>query len=320
MRQLMQKVAVGSAHGKLILVGEHSVVYGMPAIALPFPVLEATATVEENFEGIFLASDYYDGPLKGVPKKFWGIAACVEETLKLLNKHNQGLLIRLHSSIPIGRGLGSSAAIAIAIVKSLFAFYGKKAQPDEVMPLVHIAETFAHGNPSGLDMVTAFSEYPIWFQKGKKIESLQMGGPLFLVVADTGHFGDTRGAVLSIKAKHAANPERTQKSLNQLGTVTLEARRAISKGDLRLLGQLFDLAQSELTDLGVSNEKINRLVEAARKAGALGAKLTGGGRGGCIVALAQTATHAQVIAKALMKAGACNTWSFVQMTRGAEIN
>lgn len=316
MIQSAEKCAIGRAHGKLILVGEHSVVYGMPAIAIPFPLLEVVATVEEITEQLTISCDYYTGSLAQIPKKMLGIASCINETLKNLNKPQNGLLIRVHSAIPIGRGLGSSAAIAIAIVKSLFAFYGKRAQPKELMSLVHIAETFAHGNPSGIDMIAASSEFPLWFQKEKKIESLQINRPLFLVVADTGRFGDTHKAVRSVNDAYIVNPEKIQKSLNQLGTITFEARAALLVGNMNRLGKLIDFAQDELMAIGVSDEGINRLVDAARKAGALGAKLTGGGRGGCILALAQNLVHAKAIANTLMKEGAYNTWYFKLESRG----
>ncbi|NHC38968.1 mevalonate kinase [Bacillus sp. MM2020_1] len=310
MNQITQRPAIGSAHSKLILLGEHSVVYGMPAIALPFPLLEVVSTVEKISDQITLICDYYRGPLGQVPHKLRGIASCISETLHILNQPEKGLLIRLHSSIPIGRGLGSSAAIAIAIVKSLFAFHRQSLEPKVLMSLVHKAETFAHGTPSGIDMAAALSDFPIWFQKGKKIRNLQLGGPLFLIVADTGHFGDTRAAVLSVRDKFRAYPESTQKSVNQLGVITLEARAALSAGNLAWLGSLFDQAQAELVDLGVSDDTINRLVDTAKKAGSLGAKLTGGGRGGCVLALAKNLAHAKRIANTLIKAGASNTWYF----------
>lgn len=316
MNQITQRVAIGSAHSKLILIGEHSVVYGMPAIALPFPILEVVSTVEEISDQITLLCDYYSGPLERVPHKLRGIASCVAETLHILNKPEKGLLIRLHSSIPIGRGLGSSAAIAIAIVKSLFAFYRQNLDPKVLMSLVHKAETFAHGTPSGIDMAAALSDFPIWFEKGKKLRNLQLGGPLFLIVADTGHFGDTRAAVLSVRDKFRTHPEKTQKSVDQLGVITLEARAALSDGNLAGLGRLFDLAQAELVDLGVSDDSINRLVDTAKKAGALGAKLTGGGRGGCVLALADNLAHAKRISTTLMKAGASNTWYFSLASKG----
>lgn len=306
--ELEKKCATGRAHGKLILFGEHSVVYGKPAIAMPFTSLEVVAEVEQRSGPIMISCGFYEGPLWDVPLKLSGIAECIWKTLKHLNKPLGGLLIQIRSTIPIGRGLGSSAAIAIAIVKGLYAFFGNQAHPKEVLPLVNIAEKFAHGNPSGIDMITALSDIPIWFKKGERIESIQINVPLFLVIADSGRFGDTHAAVLSVKNDYIKHPIRTQRSLNQLEYITREAREALFNGDMNRLGLLLDFAHDELVALGVSDQQINRLVKAARKAGALGAKLTGGGRGGCILALAQNHTNAKAIAASLTNAGAENTW------------
>ena len=310
MIQLSQVTATGKAHGKLILVGEHSVVYGKPAIALPFPLIEVKATVEESSGKIWMMSDYYGGPLSMVPKKLKGIEMCIYETLKKLNRPKEGLFIRLSSTIPLGRGLGSSAAIAIAIVRGLFAFCDREPSGEELMSLVHIAETYAHGNPSGVDMFAASSDAPIWFQKEKSTQLLQMVTPIYLVVADSGRYGDTFTAVNSVREKVTLHPTKTMNSLDTLGQITCDARLAIATGNTVLLGHLMDSAQKELTELGVSDEGINKLVVAARSAGALGAKLTGGGRGGCVIALAENFSHSKILSEALVKAGASRTWNF----------
>lgn len=311
MVQLSQKVSLGKAHGKLILVGEHSVVYGKPAIALPFPLIEVKAIVEESKEdNIRITCDYYDGLLDSVPKKMKGIAALIIETLKILTTHPKGLLIRLESTIPLGRGLGSSAAVAIAIVRSLFSYYSHELNQDQLNSLVHLAETYAHGNPSGIDMVAASGEEPIWFQKEVGMEQIQIGSPIHLVVADSGRIGDTLSAVSSVKEKYKIDQKKTNDSLSHLEGIACNAKAALSLGHSKLLGHLLDLAQEELVALGVSDDGINRLIDAARKAGALGAKLTGGGRGGCVIALAKNAGHAKTLAKAFLKAGASKTWNF----------
>ncbi|CAM3045036.1 mevalonate kinase [Filibacter tadaridae] len=315
MIKLPQKKAVGSAHSKLILVGEHAVVYGKPAIALPFPTIKAQSTVEElpaikRTEDLLVDCRYYVGPLEGIPTKLMGIAACINETLKVLGQQPIGIRIHIQSSIPIGRGLGSSAAVAIAIVRSLYKYFNQDLQQDRLMQLVSIAETHAHGNPSGIDMEAASSDIPIWFQKNKEIIPLQMKESLHLVVADTGHVGDTRTAVEGIRKMYQVNPALTQQSLDILEKVTYSAKEALVTGNVEQLGSTMNQAQHELTKLGVSDHSINRLVQTARHHQALGAKLTGGGLGGCVIALAKNEQHATTLADAMRDAGAYETWHF----------
>lgn len=315
MLELPPEKSIGSTHSKLIMVGEHAVVYGKPAIALPFPVIEATSTVKSMSgskfsKAIIIDCLYFVGPLEEVPEKMSGIAACIKETLRDLGEKPEGLHIRLSSTIPVGRGLGSSAAIAIAIVKSLFSYHGQELTQKKLMALVHIAETHAHGNPSGIDMAAASSDLPIWFQREEEPTPLQIGAPFHLVVADTGRIGDTRMAVESIRRKYRLNPVATQQAIDLLGDITYTAKDALINGDLELLGNALNSAQNELIKLGVSDEGIDDLVRVAREAEALGAKLTGGGRGGCIIALAKNKHHANKLAQALSAAGAYQTWKY----------
>lgn len=303
------KVAVGYSHSKLILVGEHAVVYGKPAIAIPFP-LKVKSTIEEKSGEITIACNHYVGPINRMPVKMQGITDCIKATLIDLNKPINGLLIRLYSSIPLGRGLGSSAAIAIAIVKSLFSFYGRKISQKDLMELVKIAEVYAHGNPSGIDMAAASSEFPILFKSDNEVIPLKVGSPIHIVVADSGRIGDTHTAVKKVRDKFLLEPEKMQRSLERIERISVEANGALEDGDSYLLGRLLSLNHAELITLGVSDDGLNRLVEAAQSAGGLGAKLTGGGLGGCVIALASNPDHAKVIADVLMKAGANKTWYF----------
>ncbi|MCU9615047.1 mevalonate kinase [Caldibacillus lycopersici] len=304
-----KKKAEGTAHSKIILLGEHSVVYGKPAIALPFTSLKVTATVDTtDSSNLLIDSETFLGTIDEIPKKMRGIAACIKETLKNLGKDEKGLRISLHSSIPIGRGLGSSAALAIAIVRGLYTYFDQKLDRKQLMRLVNIAETYAHGNPSGIDMMAASSEHPVWFQKGKETLPVSIGAPFYLIVADTGRIGDTKSAVDSIKLNYEREPEATRNSINLLEDYTIRARDALNEGNIVLLGELLNLAQIELDKLGVSDEGINNLVNLAQKAGALGVKLTGGGKGGCIIALASNANQVKEISNILLKEGARNTW------------
>jgi mevalonate kinase len=309
MNTVSTRIAVSEAHSKLILVGEHAVVYGKPAIAIPFP-LKVRAVIENSSGAIMFQSDIYSGSVDSMPIKMKGITACIKETLSNLNQPLEGLYIRIDSAIPFGRGLGSSAATAIAIVRSLFSFYGQKLSQKKLVSLVHMAETYAHGNPSGIDMAAELSEYPIWFQKGKEPVPLRATRPLHIVVADTGRTGDTHTAVENVKKKYLVERTKVQKSLNEIERIVAEAKDALINGDIFLLGKLLDRNQEELITLGVSDYYLNELVKRAKNAGALGAKLTGGGLGGCMMALADSEEKAKLIADELMKSGASKSWYF----------
>ncbi len=303
------KVGIGHAHSKLILVGEHAVVYGKPAIAIPFP-LEVTSTVESREGEAMLACTHYVGLLNQVPQPLKGIALCINHTLIYLGKPLSGLLIRLQSEIPMGRGLGSSAAIAVAIVRSLFSFYGRPLTQHKLMELVHKAEEYAHGNPSGIDMAATSSHMPIWFQRDRKVDPLTVGKALHLVVADSGKIGDTLSAVKKVKENYRLEPAKVKGAIEQVEQIAKLAKVALAKGDLHMLGSLLDANHDELRTMGVSDKGLNQLVETAKNEGALGAKLTGGGCGGCIMALANSLHHAEQLAKRLLSAGAYKTWYF----------
>lgn len=304
----LKKKAIGTSHSKIILIGEHAVVYGKPAIALPFPTLNVTTIIEETGEPVHVKTPFYTGPLHKVPEKMKGIVVCMKEAVKELGEKLTGFSVKIHSNIPLGRGLGSSAAIAISIVRALFRYFGKELPRETLMRLVHIAETYAHGNPSGIDMEAASSTNPIWFQKGKETETVKLGATFYLIVADTGQIGDTKAAVESIRNKYEEDPEKTESSLRLLEEYTYQVRDALLSGDIPLVGSLLNLAQEELAKLGVSNETIEHLVREARIAGAYGAKLTGGGRGGCIIALTDTLQKAKELSQILLQKGAHNTW------------
>jgi mevalonate kinase len=309
MNAFSYKTTVSDAHSKIILIGEHAVVYGKPAIAIPFP-LKVRSSIVKTFGPITFESDLYSGSVHRVPEKLKGIAECIKETLQYLKQPSEGLHISLNSSIPLGRGLGSSAAIAVALVRSLFSFYEKKLSQRELFYFVEVAETYAHGKPSGIDMTAVLSEGPIWFQKGEKTETLVTGRPMYMVVADTGRIGDTRTAVRKVRKKYLLEPEEVQRLLKEIEKIAEAAKGALVEGNLTLLGALMNSNQQELMTLGVSDEDLNLLIEAANNAGALGAKMTGGGLGGCMIALAASLEQAQLISKILLKAGAATSWYF----------
>lgn len=306
-----EKIATGIAHSKLILVGEHAVVHGQPAIAVPFPLVGVESIVERVYGTVKMDSTFYHGPIDSAPDSLAGITNCIKETLTYLSLPQRDLLIRINSSIPPGKGLGSSASVAIAVIKSLFNFANKSYSKEELFNLVNVAETYAHGSPSGIDPLTITSECPVWFERGGEAEYISPKDNFHFIVADTGRMADTRSAIESVASLLKSAPKRFQAKLNRLGEVTHQVRDALEKASKQVLGQMLNEAQKELEALGVSDAGLNRLIYFALQEGALGAKLTGGGNGGCIIALAQNEIHSHQLTDKLKKFGAQAVWPFV---------
>ncbi|API92491.1 mevalonate kinase [Virgibacillus pantothenticus] len=306
-----EKTAIGVAYSKLILIGEHAVVHGQPAIAIPFPLVGVETVIEHLPGPVKIDTTFYHGSIAEAPKSLEGIVKCVEETLDYLNIPCQDMLIRITSSIPPGKGLGSSASVAISVVRSLFAYFDETYTDEELLRLANIAETFAHGAPSGIDTLTITSQSPVWYEKEHPINFIKLSEDFHFVVADSGRVGDTRLAVESVANLLKKAPKRIQRKLERIGKLTHDAKQALEKKGKHILGHMLNEAQKELEALGVSDTGLNRLIDFARQEGALGAKLTGGGNGGCIIALAQNEVHSRQLAEKLRKFGAHAVWPFV---------
>lgn len=304
------QTAIGVAHSKLILIGEHAVVHGQPAISLPFPLVGVEAIIDYVPGSVKIDSTFYHGPIESAPKSLKGLTSCIEATLEDLEMPCEDLLIRIKSSIPPGKGLGSSASVSIAVIRALFAYAEQAYEMEDILRLASISEKHAHGEPSGIDTLTITSELPIWYKKEEPIDLIEPQGDFHFIVADSGRMGDTRLAVESVTKRLISAPKRIQSKLERLGEITHRARNALETASKHLLGQMLNEAQKELEALGVSDAGLNRLIYIARQEGALGAKLTGGGNGGCVIALAQNEMHSRQLCEKLKRFGAQAVWSF----------
>lgn len=305
---LLNKIAVGTAHGKIILIGEHAVVYNMPAIALPFMATTTTVTITSIEGETFIDSDYFTGYLGEIPEALDGFKTALDNVCAYLNVSTQGLHIDVESLIPPERGMGSSAAVATALVKALFNYFEADLTDKIVKEFVDTAEKVTHGNPSGIDSTIVNSLSPIYFKKDESPTSLPFDMDGFLIAADTGIKGQTKEAVGDVAKLIQSAKDQTTSAVNRIGQLTSQAKDAIINNNVPILGEIMNQTHRLLKDLTVSNRQLDTLVQAALKAGAAGAKLTGGGRGGCMIALAQSMDHAIKIASELEKAGAIQTW------------
>lgn len=288
---MTKKVGVGQAHSKIILIGEHAVVYGYPAISLPLLEVEVTCKVVPA-----------ESPWRLYEEDTLSMA--VYASLEYLDITEACIRCEIDSAIPEKRGMGSSAAISIAAIRAVFDYYQADLPHDVLEILVNRAEMIAHMNPSGLDAKTCLSDQPIRFIKNVGFTELEMDLSAYLVIADTGVYGHTREAIQVVQNKG----KDALPFLHALGELTQQAEDAISQKDAEELGQILSQAHLHLKDIGVSSPEADHLVETALSHGALGAKMSGGGLGGCIIALADNLTHAQELAERLEEKGAVQTW------------
>ena len=298
-----------SAPGKIILFGEHAVVYGRPALAVPVTQVQATATVSENSRGgvwieapnIALSSALSqlapDHPLVAVINS-------VFSTLSITRP--PACTVYLQSTIPVASGLGSGAAVSVAIIRALSAFLGQPLSDPQVNGLAFQAEKLYHGTPSGIDNTVVTYARPVYFVKGQPIKTFRVGASFTLVIGDTGISAPTKESVGAVRRLREADPTRWEKVFSQVGEIVWDARQAIERGDTAALGTLMDANHALLQEMTVSCAELDLLTEAAHKAGALGAKLSGGGRGGNMIALVLK-EKASTMAETLLAAGAKRT-------------
>ena len=288
---MTKEVGVGQAHSKIILIGEHAVVYGYPAISLPLLEVEVTCRVVPA----------------GTPWRLFEedtLSMAVYASLEYLNITDAYIRCQIDSAIPEKRGMGSSAAISIAAIRAVFDYYQEKLPRDVLEILVNRAEMIAHMNPSGLDAKTCLSDQPIRFIKNVGFEELAMDLSAYLVIADTGVYGHTREAIQVVESKG----KEALPFLYALGELTQQAEEAIKARDAVMLGEILTKAHGNLKEIGVSSLEADALVETALQHGALGAKMSGGGLGGCIIALVADYHQAQDLAERLEEKGAVQTW------------
>jgi mevalonate kinase len=212
------------------------------------------------------------------------------------------LLVRLDSTLPVAAGLGSSAAISVALLRGLAAHLGIDLTYPHLSELAFELEKFFHGTPSGIDSSVIALGRPVYFVRGQPPEPLQPARPLQLVIADSRQPSDTAQVVAEVRAAREQDPLRYQRLFEEIGQIAARARQQI-EGNGESLGALMDENHARLADLGVSSDRLDDLVAAARKAGAQGAKLSGAGRGGNVIALVEAGTR-EAVGQALLRAGA----------------
>ncbi|APX72807.1 mevalonate kinase [Companilactobacillus allii] len=298
---------IGKSHGKTIIMGEHAVVYGYPAIAIPLVSIPVIVRIKVNPEST-LSSKYFVGKLSNLPDSLSGVKYLINLLDEKLNTEHINYAISIDSSLPIERGLGSSAAIGSALTRAFFDFFDKPLDDDTLIHYVNKSETVTHGKASGLDALTVISDFPVNYSKKEQVNYFNFNSDGFLVIADSGVKGKTKETVSDVKKMYDKDPHYIGEILKQLGQCTKQTKMALNDNHLKTLGKIFNTANNLLSELNLSIPKTDKLIQSANNSGALGSKITGGGRGGCIICLARNLTNAEMIQRSLIKSGAEQTW------------
>jgi|FLYN01.1.fsa_nt_gi mevalonate kinase len=298
-----------SASAKIILVGEHAVVYGQPAIAVPVSSLRAVADVEANRpsgQGLRIVAADAALTLDSHPDNPLVITAKL--VLRALDAPAPDITITVRSQIPVASGLGSGAAVSTALARALSAACNHPLDNETLNAIIYEVEKIHHGTPSGIDNTVIVYEQPVYFIRNQPIERVIIGAPFSLLIANTGIAASTRTAVADVRKLYETQPQRIRAVIEEIGALVVKARQAIETRAFVQLGLLMQQNHRLLQQLTVSSRELDTLVNAAMKVGALGAKLSGGGRGGNMIALVTPET-AGAVQQALFQAGAVSVFA-----------
>lgn len=288
-------------HGKVILFGEHAVVHGQPALAVAVADgAEVKATsIAGTTSRLHIAPWDVDVDTGEAPNEG---REPLQQALKVacgFEPDGQAFDLSATVHLPSGAGMGSSAALGVAVLRALDEARGVCRPDAEIYERSLAWERVFHGNPSGVDNAMATHGGVALFRKNAPLTRVVPRHPIELVVAHSGSSSSTKAMVDSVARQLARDPQRVTRDFDAIGAIVMNGKLALEQGDLRSLGQLMTMNHKILAGLMLSTTEIEEMIAAAMEAGALGAKVTGAGGGGCMIALVEDATHRQKVSDAL---------------------
>jgi len=298
----------GSGFGKTILFGEHFVVHGIPGIASAVDSA-ADATVKKAAKGINVTDERSGAKGYAEKKKLQQIES-IERMLKAmdLDPKEVAIDIWLGGNLPRFSGLGASAASSVAIARAIAEEFNLDFSDERINDIAYEAEKAYAGNPSGIDNTAATFGGLIWFKKNlgggsNTIKQLRIREPVEIVIGNTGIVANTKAMVVGVAERKKQNPKKYSPIFREAENLAHKGRKALEEFDLQKVGQLMNENHRLLQEIEVSCEELDYLVELAREQGAFGAKMTGGGGGGCMLALTPGKELQEKVAAAMENEG-----------------
>jgi hydroxymethylglutaryl-CoA reductase len=310
---------MSGGHGKIILLGEHAVVYGRHAIAAPLP-LAIQAHVERGGDGVQLIIPRWgvEQRLHRTAEKQHSFEKSLAMIFRTLGLGDESMRIEIFPNVPRAMGLGGSAAIAVATIRALDRCFGIGLDDERVNELAFECEKIAHGTPSGIDNTLSVYGQTMLFRAGDAPlrRVIEIERPVQLVVGISGIESLTAATVARVRKAREAHPKLYEEIFDQIDSLVLQGVDALAGHDLETLGELMNVCQGLLNAMQVSSWELEEMIQIARRHGALGAKLTGGGGGGSIIALCpDEAGAADRIESGLREAG----YQAMQITVGGAL-
>ncbi len=306
---------VASAPAKVILFGEHFVVYGEPAIVLAIDKRAYAKAEKRNDKKLFVRSTNLNleghfengnfkvekGDAREARLRFEPVNVAIGKVLEKY-KDDVGLNIEINSTVPVAAGLGSSAAVVASVTAATASLLNLEMPKEEIFRVAYEAEKTVHGTPSGIDPAIATFGGTLLYQMDTGFKPLEVKADIPLVIGDTGVERSTKTQVEKVREMVDKYPRIAEPIMRVANEIVVNAIDALKENDLETLGELMNINHALLYGMKVSDESLEWLINAARKAGALGAKLTGAGGGGCMIALARNERLEQVT-EAILRAG-----------------
>ena len=309
----------GIGFGKAILFNEHFVVYGIPSIVSAIGNYTVAHIEPYDKPGIHLIDNRKATPHYKEDKHEHQQDSLQRILTKMaIDQKKQGLTITLEGNLYAASGIGASAASCVAIARALSDYHSLNLQDDEINEIAYEGEKGYHGNPSGVDNTASTYGGLIWFQKGETntIDRITIPNPIEIVIGNTGKVANTKAAVAGVKERKEHNPDKYQEIFNRAENITYLAKRALEESDLKEIGKLMNENHKLLQQIEVSTKELDFLVNVARENGAIGAKLTGGGLGGNMLALTPRKDLQEQVATAIEKEGFQTVKTVIGASRG----